>query len=145
MIVKPLWQLPPSETKNLQHFPNKKNVAFKLPKISLKKNKGYLGQFKGYILCSPGSFLFFFASWGLWVTRFYNRSKVWKYPNLGSTQIYQAGSRVYQKHVRTFMRTLAKFGELWQTLANPQCHIHENLRDIHQSSCEGAPQSPEFR
>ena len=59
--------------------------------------------------------------------------------------IGQAGSRVYQKHVRAFMRTLAKLGELWRTLANPNRHIHENLRDIHQSSGEGAPDSPEFR
>ena len=34
------------------------------------------------------------------------------------------------------MRTLAKPGEVWRTLANPQRHIH-NLPDIHQSSGEG--------
>ena len=43
------------------------------------------------------------------------------------------------------MRTLAKSGEVWRTLANPQHHIHENLPDIHQSSGEGPPPSPEFR
>ena len=43
------------------------------------------------------------------------------------------------------MRTLAKLGELWRTLANPRRYIHENLPDIHQSSGEGPPHSPEFR
>ena len=51
---------------------------------------------------------------------------------------------VYQKHARAFMRTLAKPGEVWRTLANPQHHIHENLPDIHQSAGEGPPHSPEF-
>ena len=62
----------------------------------------------------------------------------------GGTNI-QASSRVYQKHACAFMRTLANLGEVWRTLANPQQHIHENLRDIHQSSGEGTPHSPEFR
>ena len=57
----------------------------------------------------------------------------------------QAGSRVCRKHVRAFMPTLAKSGEVWRTLANPQRHIHESLPDIHQSSGEGSPHSPEFR
>ena len=57
----------------------------------------------------------------------------------------QAGSRVYQKLTPAFMRTLAKPGEVWRTLANPQRHIHENLPEIHQSSGEGSPHSPEFR
>ena len=57
----------------------------------------------------------------------------------------QANSRVYREHERAFMRTLAKSGEVWRTLANPQHHIHENLPDIHQSSGEGPPPSPEFR
>ena len=34
---------------------------------------------------------------------------------------------MYQKHACAFMRTLAKPGELWQTLANPQRHIHGDL------------------
>ena len=51
-------------------------------------------------------------------------------------------------------RLLAKFGELWQSLANfgeptSPCAVHltcdESLPDIHQSSGEGPPHSPEFR
>ena len=59
--------------------------------------------------------------------------------------VRQANSRVYRKHARAFMRTLAKHGEVWRTLANPQRHIQDKLRDIHQSSGEGRPVSPEFR
>ena len=44
---------------------------------------------------------------------------------------------VYQKRACTFMRTLAKTGEVWRTLANPHDHTNENLPDIHQSSGEG--------
>ena len=44
-IVKPLWQLPPSESKKPFNTSRTKNVALKLPKISL--TKGYFGQFKG--------------------------------------------------------------------------------------------------
>ena len=58
---------------------------------------------------------------------------------------FQAGSRVHPKHARAFMRTLAKPGEVLRTLANPQHHIHNNLPNIHQSSGEGPPHSPEFR
>ena len=58
---------------------------------------------------------------------------------------FQAGSRVHPKPARAFTRTLAKPGEVSRTLANPQHHIHENLPDIHQSSGEGPPHSPEFR
>ena len=47
-IVKPLWQLPPSEAKKPSNISRTKNVALKLPKICL--TKGYFGQFKGYIL-----------------------------------------------------------------------------------------------
>ena len=57
----------------------------------------------------------------------------------------QAGSRVYKKHAPAFMRTLAKHGELWRTLANPERQNHENLPDVNQSSNEGPPHSPEFR
>ena len=57
----------------------------------------------------------------------------------------QASSRVYQKYARAFMRTLANLREVWRSLANPQHHIHKHLRDIHQSSGEGPPHSPEFR
>ena len=56
----------------------------------------------------------------------------------------RAGSRVYWKHARAFMRTLAKPGELRRTLANPQQCTHEYSTDIHQSSGEGPPHSPEF-
>ena len=51
----------------------------------------------------------------------------------------QTNSRVYQKQARAFMRTLAKPGELWRTLANPQRHLRENIPGIHQSSGEGLP------
>ena len=40
--------------------------------------------------------------------------------------------------------SLAKSDEVWRTLANPQHHIQENPPDIHQSSGEGPPPSPEF-
>ena len=46
---------------------------------------------------------------------------------------FQAGSRVYQKHARTFMRSLANFGE------PTSCQIHWNHPDIHQISGEGPP------
>ena len=62
---------------------------------------------------------------------------------LGSSQT-QANSRVFRKHARPFMRTLAKHGEVWRTLANLQRHIQDKLPDIHQSSGEGRPGSPEF-
>ena len=39
----------------------------------------------------------------------------------------------------------ANFGEAWRSLANPQRHIQDKLPDIHQSSGEGRPGSPEFR
>ena len=39
----------------------------------------------------------------------------------------------------------ANLAEAWRTLANPQRHIHEHLPDIHQSSGEGPPHSPEIR
>ena len=65
-IVKPLWQLPPSEAKKKPTFPEQKNVALKLPKISLAK--GYLGNLRAIILQSWVIFLLSFASWGLWVT-----------------------------------------------------------------------------
>ena len=51
----------------------------------------------------------------------------------------QAGSMVYRKHARAFMRTLRKLAEVWRTLANPQRHIHENHLGINQSSGEGFP------
>ena len=34
---------------------------------------------------------------------------------------------------------------VWRTLANPQCHVHDDLPEIHQSSGEGAPHAPMFR
>ena len=37
------------------------------------------------------------------------------------------------------MRNLAKIGELWPTLANPQRQIHKDIPDICQVSCEGTP------
>ena len=43
----------------------------------------------------------------------------------------QAGSRVYRKHPRAFMPTLANFGELWRThnsvLTNLLADIHQTL------------------
>ena len=49
--------------------------------------------------------------------------------------------------VASHVKTLAKSGEAWQTLANPQRRVHENVPDVHQSesSGEGPPHSPEFR
>ena len=41
-------------------------------------------------------------------------------------------------------RLHANFSEAWRSLANPQRHIHKNLRDIHHTSCEGPSHSPEF-
>ena len=43
----------------------------------------------------------------------------------------QAASRVYQKHARAFLHTLAKPGDVCRTLVNPQRHIHENLPGSH--------------
>ena len=77
-------------------------------------------------------------------TSFFNWASFWKYLRDNVSQI-QASSRVYWKHARAFMRTLAKPGEVWRTLANPERHIHENLPDIHQTSGEGPSHSPEFR
>ena len=42
-------------------------------------------------------------------------------------------------------RLHANFGEAWRNLANPQRHTRKNLVDIHQSSGEGPPHSPELR
>ena len=64
---------------------------------------------------------------------------------LGCPTIFRQIPRKYRKHARAFMRTLAKPGEVWRTLANPQRHSRENIPDIHQSSGEGLPRSPEFQ
>ena len=63
----------------------------------------------------------------------------WKPP------FFRAGSRVYQKHARAFMRTLAKPGELWRThkpyAREPPRHSPEfraKVPHIHHSSGEGA-------
>ena len=49
--------------------------------------------------------------------------------------------------VASHIKILAKSGEAWRTLANPQRPVHDNVPDIHQSesSGEGPPHSPEFR
>ena len=49
-------------------------VRISAGKAKISLTKGYFGQFKGCIFCSPGSFLLSFTSWGLWVTGLYNRS-----------------------------------------------------------------------
>ena len=40
----------------------------------------------------------------------------------------------FQGFPETCAHLRANFGEAWWSLANPQCHIHQNLPDIHQSS-----------
>ena len=68
----------------------------------------------------------------------------------GGPYKFTSGSRisgrfqgVHQKHVHAFKRTLAKPGEVWRNLVNPQRHIHENLPDIHWSAGEGPPHIPQ--
>ena len=56
-----MWPTTPKTQKKQKWPRTARNVALKLPKISL--SKGYFGQFKGYILCS-GKFGGFFASEG---------------------------------------------------------------------------------
>ena len=72
-IVKPLWQLAPSEAKKPSNISRTKNVALKLPKISL--TKGYFGQFKGYIFAVLGHFCFLLRLGGCGSQGLYNRSK----------------------------------------------------------------------
>ena len=56
-------------------------------------------------------------------------------PSVFGSHANQAGSRVYQKQARAFIRTLA----------NPQfTRVQENLADIYQSSGEDPSHSPEF-
>ena len=63
-IVKPLWQLPPSEAKKPSNITQTRNIALQFPKISLK-NKGYFGRFKGYIFAVLGQFFAFFCVLGV--------------------------------------------------------------------------------
>ena len=77
-IVKPLWQLPPSEAKKPSNISRTKNVALKLPKISL--TKGYFGQFKGYIFAFLGHFCFLLCLGGCGSQGLYNRSEFYVFP-----------------------------------------------------------------
>ena len=84
-IVKPLWQLLPSEAKNPPKMTQDcKNVALKLPKISLSRD--ILGNLRATFFAVLGHFCFLLRLGGCGSQGLYNRSSLYQpFANLSPT------------------------------------------------------------